>query len=127
MEFSEYDLTSEDLLMDASNLARLGGWEEALNACERALAGNPNDAIGWVNKSQVLLAMKRVAEAQEAVERSLAIDPALIGAPLELARMLRDLRRHKEALAAVDRALSIDPEYEPARALKQIIMDEMKK
>jgi serine/threonine protein kinase len=126
-DFSEYDLTSEDLLMDASNLARLGGWEEALNACERALAVNPNDAIGWVNKSQVLLALKRIPEAQDAVERSLEIDPTLIGGPLELARMLRDLRRYPEALAAVDRALAIDAAYAPARALKQIILDEQKK
>jgi serine/threonine protein kinase len=114
----------EDLLMDASNLARLGGWDEALDACERALAADPHDAIGWINKSQVLAGMNRYGEALAAMERSLEIDPALIAGPLELARLLRDQRRYPEALSAVDRALAIDPEYAPARALKQIILEE---
>ena len=62
------------LVNKGTALSNLGRFEEALAACDRALALDPNDA-SWNNKGNALNDLGRYEEALAAYDRALALDP----------------------------------------------------
>jgi tetratricopeptide (TPR) repeat protein len=118
-------------------------YQEALDAHDRALAINPNEAAAWVGKGDVLREwarlddpygrfhgdkgemLKHYEEAMAAYDRALAIQPNRLNAWLGKGRTLFELSRYEEALAAYDRALAIEPKEASAWSEKSSVLDQL--
>jgi tetratricopeptide (TPR) repeat protein len=90
-------------------LGRLGRLEEAVAACERALALRPDHPEALVNLGQALRGLGRLAEAEAAQRRVLAQRPTDAAAYNGLAVTLQAADRPHEALAVLDLAAALAP------------------
>lgn len=59
-----------------SILRRLGRYQEALAAYDRALQGNPEHAIAWNNKAELLIELGEYLEAGQSCEQSIRFAPS---------------------------------------------------
>jgi tetratricopeptide (TPR) repeat protein len=84
--------------------------QSALQAFERVLALNPDDANAWANKGTALLELGHFEEALAAYERALSIDPTNRGALKGKARALIDVGRTEEAVVFFERLRAIIPD-----------------
>jgi tetratricopeptide (TPR) repeat protein len=96
------------------DLAAQGRYQEALNACNQALAANPNSVSAWENKGASLLALNRNQDALDAYEKALALDSTDTYAWFGKGRTLSQLGRYQEALSAFEKALALDSDFKPA-------------
>ncbi|HEU5345905.1 MAG TPA: tetratricopeptide repeat protein [Ktedonobacterales bacterium] len=86
---------------------------EALEAFERALLLEPNDAFAWAGRANAL-ALHHPEQALAAAEQALKLDPGSAFGLNGKGAALNILGRHQEALDACERALSLDPTHAPA-------------
>ena len=107
---SEFD----QCLDTAKELSEQSHFEEALVACERALALDPQSADAWNNKGVVLESLSRHEEAIAAYEYGLALDSKYAVSWYNKGVTLFHLGRIKEALAAWEQCLALDPKYTSA-------------
>ncbi|HEX7243900.1 MAG TPA: tetratricopeptide repeat protein, partial [Longimicrobiaceae bacterium] len=91
-------------------LGSLGRYEEELEAYDRALAVEPENAATWSNRGAALGRLERHEEAIEAYDRVLAVDPEDAAAWSNRGAALGSLGRYEEELEAYDRALALDPD-----------------
>ena len=92
-------------------LRLLGRHPEALEAVDRAIEREPDNAYALGTRGLVLRALGRREEAVEALCAALRIDPTLAWAQLlELGETLRLLGWHAEALEVLDRAIEREPD-----------------
>jgi len=108
-------------------LVHIQRYEEALQACARALELNPNSP-GVLASLRAILPSLRSSEDPEWVvqglDRCLAVKPDHFGALLLLTQLLAKLRRFRDAIQAFERALEADPELFPAaEIIEKIIGD----
>lgn len=105
---------------------REGRHDEALEASERALAVNPEDAPALVRRGMALEALQRRAEAMDSLERAVRANPRSATALYNLAVLhLRtaqagapDAQVHVEAgRRALEEALRVSPGFPPAAEL----------
>ena len=89
--------------------AALGVHELAVDACDKALGLNPQDAEALEVKADSLARMKRPAESLAAAEQALGLEPARAHAWYLKANALAKLGRKDDCLAAYDRCLELDP------------------
>lgn len=87
-----------------------GGKEIALQAFERVLALNPENANALANKGTALLELGRIDEAIVAYDRALSIDSVSRGALKGKARALTELGCNDEAVGIFERLLAIAPD-----------------
>lgn len=80
-----------------SERPRARRYEEALAACDKALALDPNYASAWLNKGVALAGLRRDAEALAAYNRVLELDHSNATAWRNKANGLRKLGRTAEA------------------------------
>jgi tetratricopeptide (TPR) repeat protein len=90
-------------------LQQLGHMEEAVQACERALALRPDYPEALTNLGNALRLLGRLDEAETALRRALALRPTEVGSYNNLALILQAQDRPHEALAVLDLAVALDP------------------
>ena len=87
-----------------------GRFAEAVAACQRALALQPNDAATLQTLGNALMAMQRVDAAIEAFRQGLFAQPNSAGLHLNLASALRTAGRLEEATVSYRSAILLRPE-----------------
>ena len=78
------------------------------------IAIDPNLALGWLGRANVLMLAKQVTEALEACQRALAIEPNSAKALTQIGQCHALLGDAEAAVALFDRALAIKPDDEIA-------------
>jgi tetratricopeptide (TPR) repeat protein len=98
-------------------LVHLRRYEQALNACARALELDAQSAGVLASLSAILPTVRhteRPDEVIQALNRCLAASPDHFEVLILLTELLSKLRRFREVVQACERALEIDPEFFPA-------------
>ncbi len=88
-----------------------GLFDEAVAACDDAIAFDPNNFSLWFSKGASLALWGIFEEGLKAFDRALLINPNYTHAWWFKGRMLRALKRHAEAIEAYDLLLTLDPNY----------------
>jgi len=99
-------------------LNNMGKYQEAIEAFDRVIDMDPNNAYAWSNKGYALINLGRYQDGLEACEISLEMDPNNIYAWNNKAWALNNLGRYEEALQSSERALEIDPNNVNAQSNK---------
>jgi tetratricopeptide (TPR) repeat protein len=96
----------------------LGRYEDALKACDRAIAINLQDSTqridkgsAWINKGMILNFLGRYEDALKACDKAIAINPHDSAALYNQGVVLCNLGWYTDALKAYDKYLEIFPEY----------------
>lgn len=126
-DFSSLALDAIEWIDAANSLSILKCYEEAINACDRALRIDPNFAGALNNKGNALHYLKCHEEAVRAYDRAIVIDPTFAEAWYNKASALRDLKRHEDAIQALDRALVINPKDSAAWYNKGVVFGNLKR
>lgn len=103
--------TAREWFDKGMDLTDVGMYEEALEAYDRALELNPNDAIAWNNKGLTLASMERDEVAVECYDKAIENDPNYADAWFNKAMTLEDLGRSGEAEECFVKAEELDPMY----------------
>lgn len=98
----------------AALLGRLEEFEQALAVYEALIEQQPQDALAYAGKGNMLLYLKRPAEAVAAYKLAVMLAPALYPAWVGKACALKTLRQDQAALEAYDQAIALDPTFAPA-------------
>jgi len=122
LDFSSLALDVTEWIDASYSLAKLERYEEALSACDRALALDQNYVNAWCNKGIALLKLKRYAEAIQSCDRALVIDPNDVAVWDSKGIALWNLKRYAEVIQAYDRALEIDQNYAFAWYMKGLAL-----
>ncbi len=96
------------------SLKKMGLWDEALKAYEKAEEINPSDPVTLSNMGGLLLEMKRYKEALVTLDRSLKIDDRKASAWVDKGTALNKMGSYEDSDAAYDKAVAIDPRYADA-------------
>jgi protein O-GlcNAc transferase len=99
---------------DALNLlgvlaGQKGRLQEALELIERSLRVNPHHALGYANRSRVLLKLGKAVEALASAEEALRLAPRLVEALLNAAAAAQALGQRAQALRSCERAIELQP------------------
>lgn len=108
LDFSSLSLDADEWLATSYSLLTLKRHQEALSACERALAIDPNNSAAWNNKGNALRNLKRSEEALQAYDRALAINPNYYSALNNKGLALGNLKRFDEAIQVYKLALAVE-------------------
>ncbi len=113
----------------AESLGRLKRYQEASEACQRAIQLDGAYPEAYAENSKHLAHLERHAEALDAIEQAIALNPDADHYYRQKADALASLRRYDEAMATYDQAISLDPDHffpywEKAELLAQLQRDE---
>jgi TolB-like protein/Tfp pilus assembly protein PilF len=86
-------------------------WAEAENSFRRAIALNPNYALGRIWYANFLCSLRRFDEAVAHVLVARDLDPLSLIVSTNVGWVFHRARRHQEAIAEYKRGLSLDPTY----------------
>ncbi len=111
LDFSSLALDAAEWLDASYSLSNLKRHNEAIQACDEALAIDRNNAWAWRYRITLLCELNRYEEAIQACDQVLKIDRNDAGTWSEKGNALSHLKRHEEAIRACERALAIDPNY----------------
>lgn len=92
-------------------LAEHGKNEEALAGFEELIRLQPDSALNWIGKGQVLSGMKKHQEAVTAFEKALALDPKRSDVWGMKATELAYQKKYDEALADINKGIELNPDY----------------
>ncbi|MGA2407162.1 MAG: tetratricopeptide repeat protein [Bacteroidales bacterium] len=85
--------------------------DEALAGFDKLITLQPDTAVNWVGKGQILDAMKRNEEALKAFEKATSLDPKRFDVWGMQADALLKLGRYDEAISTYNKAVEIAPNY----------------
>jgi tetratricopeptide (TPR) repeat protein len=88
--------------------------DQALAAVDRAIALVPAYADAYINRGNVLQALKRYDEAVESYRRAIELNPDFASAYNNLGNAYRNLKRFPDAISAYDAAILLRPNYADA-------------
>ncbi len=108
LDFSSIELDAGEWIDASYSLATLKRYEEALLACDRALALDQSHVVAWFFKGIAFGRLDRYNEAIQAYDHALTIDQNHAGAWFSRGNALHALNRHEEANQSYDRTLAID-------------------
>ena len=108
LDFSSLALDAAEWLAASYSLLNLERCEEAIQACDRALAIDQICAVAWNHKGVALHKLKRYEEAIQAYDEALAIDKDHGDVWTNKGLTLYVLNRYEEANQAYGWALTID-------------------
>jgi tetratricopeptide (TPR) repeat protein len=106
---SDKDATAFDWLKYGNRLWRLGRFQEAVSALDRAIQLKPNFYQAFYVKGLALSAQDRFSDAIAAFDSAVRFEPQFYEAWRMKAQMLEQMKRYPEALAAIDKAIQIQP------------------
>jgi tetratricopeptide (TPR) repeat protein len=86
-------------------------YDEALAGIEKLTAIQPDTAVNWVLKGQILDAMNRNEEALKAFEKATSLDPKRFDVWGMQADALSKLGKYNEAISIYSKAIEINPNY----------------
>ncbi|HVN33736.1 MAG TPA: tetratricopeptide repeat protein, partial [Casimicrobiaceae bacterium] len=95
-----------------------GDYDRALLLIDESLRWKGDSAQAYVNRGNVLFALRRLSDAQAALERALALDSTNADAWFNLGNVQRERQRLADAGRSYRRALAHDPQN--ARALNNL-------
>jgi tetratricopeptide (TPR) repeat protein len=105
------DATSEYWIEKSYELWANGSLEEALGALNNATDVDPQNAMAWLSKAQILGPnLGRYNESLEACDKAIEIDPENPDSWRLRGLILMNLGRDEEALAAFEEAIEFDPQ-----------------
>ncbi len=103
------------LLAAASEHARQGRFEQALDVCRQAIAGSPEHAETWRLCGELELRLGRLEPARDALTRAVQLAPGSAATRISLSRCLLRAGDATDAVAQIEAAAAI----EPAQAVTQ--------
>lgn len=86
-------------------------YDEALNGFEKLIAIQPDTAVNWVGKGQILSEMNKNEEAFKAFEKATSLDPKRFDVWGMQGDALLKLARYDEAISTYNKAVAIAPDY----------------
>ena len=92
----------------------LGQHTEAIAACKKAIAINPDCFMAYNNMGLAYHNRGRSTDAIVAFEKAIAIKPDLAKAYYNMGAVHRDARRYADEIAAYKKAITIEPSYADA-------------
>ena len=108
-EFAK-DVSKAWLLKGADLMRNHGRHADALQAFEKAIQLQPDDADAWIGKGQALFNLERWAEALPAYENAIQLKPHDAMAWAGKGVTLGQLGRHVEALQACEKTIELEPD-----------------
>jgi tetratricopeptide (TPR) repeat protein len=106
---SSSSATAFDWLKYGNQLWRLGRFQEAVVALDRAIQLKPNFYQAFFVKGLALSSQDRFSEAIAAFDSATRLEPRFYEAWRMKAQMLEQLNQYPQALAAIDKAIQIQP------------------
>ncbi|MEA5468392.1 tetratricopeptide repeat protein [Spirulina sp. 06S082] len=103
-------------------LWRAGRYSEGAAEAQRAIALNPDSALGWYNRALNLMSNRQYTKALEAYERTLELNPNDGNAWMGLGITQRALKAYPESLAALQKALELNPDNTQAQDNLEAVM-----
>lgn len=91
--------------------AEYGKTEEALAGFTKLTEMQPDTALNWIGKGQMLSVLKRHEEAVAAFEKSLSLDPTRFDVWGMEAAELAQLKKYDDALVAINKGIEQNPGY----------------
>jgi tetratricopeptide (TPR) repeat protein len=91
--------------------AEYGKTEEALAGFTKLTEMQPDTAVNYIGRGQMLSALKRHEEAAMAFEKSLKLDPSRFDVWGMNASELAYLKKYDEALVAINKGIELNPGY----------------
>lgn len=91
-------------------LARRGQAEQGLFHIDRALAAAGKDGALHISRGQILMQLRRPADAVDAFDRAIALQPDLPSAHIARGTALQQLFRYEESIESFRRALQVGPD-----------------
>jgi tetratricopeptide (TPR) repeat protein len=120
------DATAFDWLKYGNRLWRLGRFQEAEVAIDRAIKLKPNFYQAFYVKGLALSGQDKFSEAIAAFDAALKMEPRFYEALRLKAQMLEQLKRYPEALATIDKAIQIEPKDPLFYSLKGDLLFQLK-
>lgn len=109
--------SAEDIEMwynEGNAMLELGMFAEAVESFDRALAGEPENAVILYRKSAALNKLGRYEDAITCLENALAVNPSFSDAWHAMSANYARLNKTDEALRCLDKVVEIDPGHVPA-------------
>jgi tetratricopeptide (TPR) repeat protein len=117
------DKEAIEFALKGLELYELGGHEEAIEYCNKAIKINPIIENAWIFKGYALDGLGRHEEAIECYDNAIKINPDNENAWVGKGYALEDLERNEEAIECYDKAIEINPNNENARNSKEDIIN----
>jgi tetratricopeptide (TPR) repeat protein len=93
-----------------NNLRRIGKYQEALAALDKALQIKPDFALVYYSKGYVFYSQKKYAQAAAEFQKATQIDPNFFEAWDFHSAALTQLNKPSEALVSIDKAIQLQPD-----------------
>jgi tetratricopeptide (TPR) repeat protein len=119
--------TADYWISTSYSLSNAGRYEEALVACDNAIAINPTSATAWSNKATILFSLQRYQESVNAADTAISLKENYFTPLLTKGAALNRLGKHTEALAAAETVISWDPSNYKAWNNKAVALDDLKR
>jgi tetratricopeptide (TPR) repeat protein len=103
--------SASDWVDQSLALYNQGKYDEAIQACEKAIELDPKYAMPWNNKGAALMEKGRYDDAVKAYDKAIEIDPEYKWAWANKGLALADLRKYNESIEAYDKAIELDSKY----------------
>lgn len=99
---------------EGNAMLELGMFAEAVESFDRALAGEPENAVILYRKSAALSKLGRCEDAIACLEKALSVNPSFSDAWHAMSANYARLNKTDEALRCLDKVVEIDPGHVPA-------------
>jgi tetratricopeptide (TPR) repeat protein len=119
--------TADYWISTSYSLSNAGRYQEALEACDKAIVINPTSATAWSNKATILFSLQRYQEAVNAADKAMSYKENYFTPLLTKGAALNRLGKHAEALAAAETVISWDPANYKAWNNKAAALDDLKR
>lgn len=97
----------------------MGRHPEAIKACQKAIAINPDDAMTYRRMGFAYYCLERNAEAIDAYKKAIAIEPNYAWSYAVMAHAYEGLKRYAEAIAAYEQYFRLEPTSPQADSLRK--------
>jgi tetratricopeptide (TPR) repeat protein len=123
------DMTAEDWYKKSEQYYNSSSLEESVQALDKALQIDPENATIWQTKGRILVFMNKNDEANNSFQmadqilnKSILRDPENINTLLSKSQVLQGMGKSDEAIETVDKAIALDPNNIDSRVVKADIL-----
>jgi tetratricopeptide (TPR) repeat protein len=101
---------ADDYIKQGEGLLFEGRYQEAIAACDKAIALNPSLSQAWYQRGNALFKLQRFAESIASYDKAIALNPTKYDFWYNRARSFVKLQRYEEAIASCDKAVALQPD-----------------